>query len=99
MRTYRIDWCRGERQSSLGHRAYQLQKNPCGAALRFSRVFRFPPQFAPVSGEVLAINEKLGGQPSLLNKSPEDEGVWQASHRASCSSTHVPRQVGFSNSK
>jgi len=30
--------------------------------------------FAPVSGEVLAINEKLGGQPSLLNKSPENEG-------------------------
>jgi len=30
--------------------------------------------FAPVSGEVLAVNEKLGSQPSLLNKSPEDEG-------------------------
>jgi len=30
--------------------------------------------FAPVSGEVLAINDKLGAQPSLLNKSPEDEG-------------------------
>ncbi|KAI0307804.1 single hybrid motif-containing protein [Multifurca ochricompacta] len=30
--------------------------------------------FAPVSGEVVAINEDLGSRPSLLNKSPEDEG-------------------------
>jgi len=30
--------------------------------------------FAPVSGNVVGINEELGGQPSLLNKSPEDEG-------------------------
>ncbi|KAI9508781.1 glycine cleavage H-protein-domain-containing protein [Russula earlei] len=30
--------------------------------------------FAPVSGEVVAINEELGTQPSLLNKSPEDKG-------------------------
>jgi len=30
--------------------------------------------FAPVSGEVLAVNEGLGDQPSLLNKSPEDQG-------------------------
>ncbi|KAH9982470.1 glycine cleavage H-protein-domain-containing protein [Lactifluus volemus] len=30
--------------------------------------------FAPVSGEVLTINEELGDQPSLLNKSPEDKG-------------------------
>jgi hypothetical protein len=49
------------------------------------------PQFAPVSGEVTAINEKLGDQPSLLNKSPEDEGTWLASHPVSCSSTHFPR--------
>ena len=31
-------------------------------------------QFAPVSGDVVGINEGLGDQPSLLNKSPEDEG-------------------------
>jgi glycine cleavage system H protein len=30
--------------------------------------------FAPVSGDVVDINEELGGQPSLLNKSPEDKG-------------------------
>jgi glycine cleavage system H protein len=30
--------------------------------------------YAPVSGDVVGINEELGGQPSLLNKSPEDEG-------------------------
>jgi len=30
--------------------------------------------FAPVSGDVVDINEVLGSQPSLLNKSPEDEG-------------------------
>jgi len=30
--------------------------------------------YAPVSGEVVAINEELGSQPSLLNKSPEDKG-------------------------
>ncbi|KAI0004331.1 glycine cleavage H-protein-domain-containing protein [Russula compacta] len=30
--------------------------------------------FAPVSGEILAINEGLGSQPSLLNKSPEEKG-------------------------
>ncbi|KAN0128406.1 Single hybrid motif [Lactarius tabidus] len=30
--------------------------------------------YAPVSGNVVGINEELGGQPSLLNKSPEDEG-------------------------
>ena len=31
-------------------------------------------QYAPVSGDVVGINEELGGRPSLLNKSPEDEG-------------------------
>ncbi|KAI9460877.1 glycine cleavage H-protein [Lactarius psammicola] len=30
--------------------------------------------FAPVSGDVVGINEELGSQPSLLNKSPEDDG-------------------------
>jgi len=30
--------------------------------------------FAPVSGEVCAINEELETQPSLLNKSPEEKG-------------------------
>ena len=32
-------------------------------------------QFAPVSGKVVSINEELGSQPSLLNKSPEDKGT------------------------
>ncbi|THH20627.1 hypothetical protein EW146_g770 [Bondarzewia mesenterica] len=30
--------------------------------------------FSPVSGKVVAINEELGSQPSLVNKSPEDKG-------------------------
>jgi len=30
--------------------------------------------YAPVSGDVVGINEELGDQPSLLNKSPEDQG-------------------------
>ncbi|KAF8271392.1 glycine cleavage H-protein [Lactarius quietus] len=30
--------------------------------------------YAPVSGDVVRINEELGDQPSLLNKSPEDQG-------------------------
>ncbi|KAH9175360.1 glycine cleavage H-protein-domain-containing protein [Lactarius sanguifluus] len=30
--------------------------------------------YAPVSGDVVRINEGLEGQPSLLNKSPEDDG-------------------------
>jgi glycine cleavage system H protein len=35
-------------------------------------------QFAPVSGKVVSINEELGTQPSLLNKSPEDKGTARA---------------------
>jgi len=30
--------------------------------------------YSPVSGKVVAINETLGAQPALLNKSPENEG-------------------------
>lgn len=30
--------------------------------------------FAPVSGSIESINESLGDQPSLLNRSPEDQG-------------------------
>ncbi|KAH9029212.1 glycine cleavage H-protein-domain-containing protein [Lactarius hengduanensis] len=30
--------------------------------------------YAPVSGDVVRINKELGDQPSLLNKSPEDDG-------------------------
>jgi glycine cleavage system H lipoate-binding protein len=40
-------------------------------------------QFAPVSGDVVDINEELGGQPSLLNKSPEDKGELHPSSRTS----------------
>lgn len=32
-------------------------------------------QYAPVSGKVVEVNEVLGGQPGLINKSPEDEGT------------------------
>jgi glycine cleavage system H lipoate-binding protein len=31
-------------------------------------------QYAPVSGIVKEVNEKLNDQPGLLNKSPEDDG-------------------------
>ena len=30
--------------------------------------------YAPISSEVLEINEKLGDKPNLINESPEDEG-------------------------
>jgi hypothetical protein len=51
-------------------------------------------QFAPVSGEILAVNEKLGSQPSLLNKSPEDEGA--VSHHVSDSlSAHFCIRLAF----
>ncbi|MEJ5229772.1 MAG: glycine cleavage system protein GcvH [Pseudothermotoga sp.] len=30
--------------------------------------------YAPVSGKVVAVNEKLNGQPELVNKDPEGEG-------------------------
>jgi glycine cleavage system H protein len=44
-------------------------------ALLIDRVFsRMSFQYAPVSGDVVGINEELGNQPSLLNKFPEDEG-------------------------
>ncbi|KAI8879894.1 glycine cleavage system H protein [Backusella circina FSU 941] len=33
--------------------------------------------FSPVSGEVVAVNEQLGDEPSLINESPEGEG-WLA---------------------
>lgn len=33
--------------------------------------------YAPLSGKIVAINEELGDQPSLLNKSPEKDG-WLA---------------------
>lgn len=33
--------------------------------------------YAPLSGKIVAINEALGDQPSLLNKSPEKDG-WLA---------------------
>ena len=32
-------------------------------------------QYAPVSGTILEINEKLNDKPGLLNKSPEEEGT------------------------
>ena len=31
--------------------------------------------FAPVSGLIESINESLGDQPALLNRSPEDQGA------------------------
>ena len=32
-------------------------------------------QYAPVSGTIREINEKLNDKPGLLNKSPEEEGM------------------------
>lgn len=49
-------------------------------ALVFSHECHFF-QYAPVSGDIVGINEELGGQPSLLNKSPEDEGEILPIHR------------------
>ena len=34
-------------------------------------------QYAPVSGIIEEVNEELGNQPSLINKSPEDDGMLQ----------------------
>lgn len=31
-------------------------------------------QIAPVSGEIVEINEKLNGEPGLVNRSPNDQG-------------------------
>lgn len=36
-------------------------------------------QFAPVSGTVEEINETLNDQPGLLNKSPEEKGMFHTS--------------------
>lgn len=40
---------------------------------------RLSTQYAPVSGKVLEVNQRLNDEPGLLNKAPEDEGV-QLSH-------------------
>ena len=56
--------------SAFGPRSF-----PNRTALNF---FAFPlklgVQYAPVSGTIQEINEKLNDKPGLLNKSPEDEG-------------------------
>lgn len=31
-------------------------------------------QYAPVSGEVVEVNERLDGEPGLVNRRPDDEG-------------------------
>ena len=33
-------------------------------------------QYSPVSGTVEEVNESLGDQPGLINKSPEDKGIY-----------------------
>lgn len=40
--------------------------------------------FAPVTGKIVKINESLGDQPSLLNRSPEHDGAEQPSLSAPC---------------
>lgn len=93
-RPYRIRWGRGERQSGLGHCAYRLRKR---IKLTPHRVPFLPFfQFAPVSGEVLSINQELGDQPSLLNKSPEDKGTVLAMVLFPFRLRRMD-QVGFSN--
>jgi glycine cleavage system H protein len=32
--------------------------------------------YAPMTGQVIEVNEKLTAKPSLINKSPEDEGIF-----------------------
>lgn len=34
--------------------------------------------YAPVSGQIEAVNEKLNDEPSLLNKQPESDGTYYA---------------------
>ena len=93
-RPYRIRWGRGERQSGLGHCAYRRRKR---IKLTPHRVPFLPFfQFAPVSGEVLSINQELGDQPSLLNKSPEDKGTVLAMILFPFRLRRMD-QVGFSN--
>lgn len=41
--------------------------------------FRFAQKYAPVSGEVVEINQELNSQPGLLNKSPEKDGLSKCS--------------------
>jgi hypothetical protein len=55
-------------------------------------------QYAPVSGDVVGINENLGNQPSLLNKSPEDEGELLLRPHAPVPPLTSPK-VGYSNLK
>ena len=93
-RPYRIRWGRGERQSGLGYCAYRRRKR---IKLTPHRVPFLPFfQFAPVSGEVLSINQELGDQPSLLNKSPEDKGMVLAMVLFPFRLRRMD-QVGFSN--
>jgi glycine cleavage system H lipoate-binding protein len=37
-------------------------------------ITQIPGQYAPVSGVIKEVNEKLNDQPGLLNKSPEGDG-------------------------
>jgi hypothetical protein len=58
--------------------------------LRVADEFSRCAQYAPVSGVIKAVNEQLGDQPSLLNKSAEDKGaskdysVTLKGHQANC---------------
>ena len=51
-------------------------------------------KFSPISGKVVSINEELAGQPSLLNKSPEDKGTSVFISTIYCVQCDAP-QVGF----
>lgn len=64
----RPNWGRGECKSGVGHRKWF--KAPV-VLLSFVLV-----QYAPVSGTIEEVNEALASQPGLLNKSPEDKGLY-----------------------
>lgn len=39
--------------------------------------------YSPVTGQIKSVNDKLGDEPGLLNKSPEDKGEWHGrAHKA-----------------
>lgn len=53
--------------------------------------------YAPVSGQIEAVNEKLNDEPSLLNKQPESDGTYHAnSLRKRISSSNLQSLIPFS---
>ena len=52
-------------------------------------------QYAPVSGIIEEVNEELGNQPSLINKSPEGDGMLQLDQVKSLLMNEKHFQLGF----